>query len=312
MPRRGYIRFCLISIIALMISLPIWASAEEVGNFSQVEHRVDYQKGPTGAVTEAKVKQPVELKDVIKTYDISRAQVLFRDQTTITIAPRSKVAVESYMFDPAKFERGGSFDLIQGVMKVVVPASETLQKANFNIKTSTATMGIRGTEIVAISGTNFTVVYTVTGRVCIKSNPKEPGKYEFVWVAPGEPLEKGVVCLDPGTMSVILSNQPPTSPQPVTPAVLAAAEGLVDTGISDVPGSCVLGTLPGVNLLSVANDLMSQGANLDSVKNSLSEVCYALPADFGVGTPGPPAAPAGIGPTFPGGGGGGAVASPSS
>ena len=48
---RSYIRFCLISIMAFMISLPIWASAGEVGNFTQVEQRVDYQKGPTGPVT---------------------------------------------------------------------------------------------------------------------------------------------------------------------------------------------------------------------------------------------------------------------
>jgi hypothetical protein len=105
-------------------------------------------------------------------------------------------------------------------------------------------MGIRGTEVVVISGTNFSVLYAIKGRLYIKLNPKEPGKYEVVWVAPGEPLEKGVVCLDPDTMSVILANQPPTSPQPVTPAVLAAAAELVTTGINDAPGNCVLSTLP--------------------------------------------------------------------
>ncbi|MGO9175321.1 MAG: FecR domain-containing protein [Desulfobaccales bacterium] len=309
MPRGNYPRFYLISLMAFLISLPIWASAETVGNFTKVEQHVDYQQGQTGPVIPAKVKQPVEVNDVIQTYEVSRAQVLFRDQTTITISPKSKVAVESYMFDPAKFERSGRFDLIQGVMKVVVPASESLQKSSFEIKTSTATMGIRGTEFVVISGTNFSVVYTMTGRVCIKSNPKEPGKYSVVHVAPGEVPGKGVVCLDPGTMSVILANQPPTSPQPATAAVMAAAEALVTTGINEVPGSCVMSTLPGVNLLNVTNDLMSQGANLDDVKESLGLVCYALPDSYAYGTQ----APATPVPTFPGlgasGGGGGGVAS---
>jgi hypothetical protein len=299
MIRRCYIRFYLISIMAFLISLPIWASAGEVGNFTKVEQHVDYQQGQTGPVIPAKVKQPVEVNDVIQTYEVSRAQVLFRDQTTITIAPKSKVAVESYMFDPAKFERGGRFDLIQGVMKVVVPASESLQKSSFEIKTSTATMGVRGTEFVVISGTNFSVVYTSKGRVCIKSNPKEPGKYEVVWVAPGEVLEEGVVCLDPGTMSVILANQLPSSPQPVTAAVMAAAEGLVTTGINDAPGTSVLSTLPGVDLLSVTNNLLSRGADLDAVRESLSLVSYALPATYTYSTPGPPVAPAGLGGTGP-------------
>ena len=144
MTRRSHLRFYLISIMAFLISLPIWASAGEVGNFTKVEQRVDYQKGQTGPVTPAKVKQAVEVNDVIQTYEVSRAQVLFRDQTTITIAPRSRVAVEGYMFDPAKFERSGSFELIQGVMEVVVPATEMVQKSSFSIKTSTTIMGIRG------------------------------------------------------------------------------------------------------------------------------------------------------------------------
>jgi hypothetical protein len=291
--------------MAFMISLPIWASAGEVGNFTQVEQRVDHQQGQTGPVTPAKVKQPVEVYDVIQTYDVSRAQVLFRDKTTITIAPKSKVAVESYMFDPAKFERSGNFDLIQGVMKVVVPAAEMLQKTNFDIRTSTATLGIRGTEFVVISGRQFSVVYSIKGRVCLRSNPKEPGKYSVGQAAPGGVLEENEVCLDPGMMSVILANQLPSSPQPVTPDVLAAAEGLVTTGINDVPGSCVLSTLPGVDLESITADLISRGANLDAVKESLSLVCYALPATFTYGTPGPPVAPAGLTPTSPGEGGGG-------
>ena len=304
---RSYIRFCLISTMAFMISLPIWASAEGggVGNFTQIEQRVDYQKGETGPVTPAKVKEPVEVNDIIQTYEVSRAQVLFRDKTTITIAPKSKVAVESYMFDPAKFERSGNFSLIQGVMKVVVPAAESVEKMNITIKTSTATMGIRGTEFVVISGLNFSVVYTIKGRVCLKSNRKEPGKYSVRRAAPGEALEEDEVCLDPGTMSVILANQLPSSPQPVSSAVMEAAQALVQSGINEVPGACAISSLPGVDLVAVANDLMSRGADLESVKDALTACCYAAdtysysPAVASVVIPGPPSTPGGTAPEAP-------------
>jgi hypothetical protein len=144
MTQRKYLRFSLIIMVALVISLPIWASAEEVGNFIKIEDRVDHQKGETGPVSLAKVKEPVEVRDQIQTYDISRAQVEFRDKTTITISPKSKVAIESYMFDASKFEQTGKFNLIEGVMKVVVPVSEAGHKTNITIMTSTAIMGIRG------------------------------------------------------------------------------------------------------------------------------------------------------------------------
>jgi hypothetical protein len=313
MVQRQYMRLIIMIFMSLVISLPIWASGEEVGNFTRVERRVDYQRGGTGPITPAEVKKPVEVKDVINTYELSRAQVQFRDKSMIIIAPQSKVAIENYMFDPAKFERNGQFDLIQGVMKVVVPAGEKLQKSSITIKTSTAIMGIRGTEFVAISGTNFSVVYVTKGRVCLKANPKEPGKYTVRYVAPGEALEKGEVCLDPDTMSVILNNQPPTRPQPVTAVNMAAVEGLVTSGISTAPGVCVLSALPGVNLVNVANDLISQGADPKTVKESLNQVCFVMPESL---TYSPPeAVPAEVGASFPGGGGGGGgggQASPSS
>jgi FecR protein len=304
MIKRSSIWFCLISITAFMISLPIWASAEGVGNFTQIEKHVDYQKGPTGKATPAKVNEPVNVNDIIQTYEVSRAQVLFRDKTTITIAPKSKVAVENYMFDPAKFERTGKFDLIEGVMKVVVPTAEKMEKSTITIKTSTTIMGIRGTEFMAISGTYYSVVYGIKGRVCLKPNPKEPGKYSIRRVAPGEPIDKDEVCLDANTMSVILNNQPPTRSQAISPEVMAAAVALLATGVNNDPKSCPLSTLPGVDLAAVAKDLIAQGADIDSVKESLAEVCFALTDTYTYCAPEAPITPASL-PTFPGGGGGG-------
>ena len=299
MTHLNFIRFIMIIITASVISLPIWASAEEVGNFTHVEQRVDYQKGVTGPVTPAKVKEPVEVNDIIKTYDLSRAQVEFRDKTTITISPKSKVAIESYMFDPSKFERTGRFDLIQGVMKVVVPVLKAGEKTNITIKTSTAIMGIRGTEFIAISATNASVIYVTSGRICFKRDPKT-GEYSVRQSVPGMAEDKDEVCLDPGTMSVILMNQPPSSPQPVSPAVQAAAQALVKSGINDAPGTCSVGALPGVSLQAVSTDLISRGATVDSVKDSLGAVCYVAPLSYsapaasGVVVPPPPAVAGGV------------------
>ena len=97
----------------------------------------------------------------------------------------------------------------------------------------------------------------------------------------------------------------PSTPQPVSAEVMALAEGLVLSGINDIPGTCVVGTLPGVNLEYVANDLISRGADLESVKASLAAVCYAGAETYAYSPPGPPSEPIGVGPTFPGGGGGG-------
>lgn len=299
MVQRKHIRFTLIVLMSLVISLPLWASAEEVGNFTEVFQRVDYQKGETSPPVPAKVQAPVEVKDTVNTYDISRAQIQFRDKTIISIAPKSKVTIEDYMFDPSKFERSATVDLITGVMKVVTSLEA---KGTFKIKTATAIMGVRGTEFIAVSGSNFTVVYALDNVVCIKTVDLKTGKYIVRPGAPGAPEEPEEVCLPPGTMSVILPNQMPSTPQPVSAAIMAQAQGLVSTGITQIPGVCVLGSLPGVDLVSVADDLMSRGANLATVKASLTDVCYDA-TTYSYSAPGPPISPAYGSTNLPQGGG---------
>jgi hypothetical protein len=241
------------------------------------------------------IKEPVEVSDVIQTHEVSRAQVEFRDKTTITISPKSKVAIDGYMFDASKFERTGRFDLIQGVIKVVVPVLKAGEKSNITIKTSTATMGIRGTEFIAISATNASVVYVTRGRICFKRDPKT-GEYSVRQSVPGMAEDPDEVCVDAGNMSVILVNQPPSSQQLVSPGVEAAAQALVQSGINEIPGTCVVGTLPGVDLQAVGNDLISRGATQESVQESLAANCYVGPLSYSSPTP------SGVGaPTLPGG-----------
>jgi hypothetical protein len=300
MVRRAYRRLIVLSLMSFLISLPICARADNVGNFSRVQNRVDYRKGGTGSAIPARMQDPVWVKDLILTYDLSRAQVRFRDNSIITVSPDSKVTIENYLFDRSKFERNAKLKLIRGVMNVVVSVLRKERRPNFIIKTSTAVIGVRGTEFIVISGTNFSVVYDIKGRVCIESNVKQPGKYRVHGVAPGVPPGLREVCLDPGTMSVILKNQPPSTPQPVTPEVMSQAEGLVFTGIPEIPESCTICGLPGVNLEYVANDLMSRGADLNSVKSSLAAVFYSGARTYSYSPPGPPSLSVGVWPTFPG------------
>ncbi len=131
-------------VMCLALTLPALSRAEEVGQFTTVEKQVDYQKGQAGTPVPAKVKDPVEVLDVISTHEQSRAQLQFRDNTIMTVSPQSKITVENYMYDPSKFERKADIKLFQGVVNVVVPAMEKKTGSQIMIKTSTSIMGIRG------------------------------------------------------------------------------------------------------------------------------------------------------------------------
>ncbi len=134
-------------VLVLGLGLPQGVQADVVGRVTQVEGRVDFLKGGKLPATLAKVDASVEKGDVIRTKSLSRAQITFMDNTIITIAPESRLAIEEYLFDPAKHKRNAVLQLFQGLAHVVVTKLFKVQEPDFLIKTHTAVMGVRGTEV---------------------------------------------------------------------------------------------------------------------------------------------------------------------
>jgi hypothetical protein len=124
-----------------LITAPI-AGAEEVGSFTEIIKSVDLSKGGKLPAQQAKVGEKVAIKDLVETRAESRARMQFVDDTTMIVAPQSKVTIEDYMVDRKTGKTRAAVGLLQGLVRTVVP--EKVGNENFLIKTSTSTMGIRG------------------------------------------------------------------------------------------------------------------------------------------------------------------------
>jgi hypothetical protein len=89
---------------------------------------------------EAKVKDPILLKDTLVTGEAARAKMLFLDDSVLTMGEKSRVVIEEFIYSR---EKGGKsiFNLLDGKMKSVVG------KAGFEVHTPTAVAAARGTVI---------------------------------------------------------------------------------------------------------------------------------------------------------------------
>jgi hypothetical protein len=114
------------------------AQADVVGRLTQVEGRVDLMKGGQPPATPVKVNEGVQTGDVLRTKSQSKAQITFIDRTTLAIAPESRVAIEAYMFDPAKKKRNAVLQLFRGLAHLVVSKVYKVVKPDFVVKTHTA------------------------------------------------------------------------------------------------------------------------------------------------------------------------------
>lgn len=213
------------------LALPVPSQAKVVGRFQQVAGPVDLFKQGKPPALSPKVADGVEPGDVIRTKSKGRAQVKFVDDSVLTIAPRSRVAVETYMYDAARGSRKAVLQVFRGMVQTVVNKILKTSKPNFLMKTHTAVLGVRGTRWYALLGPDATDIYTVSGRVSVRNIFAEV---------------QGEVILNAMEFSRVMTNLAPTAAMPFKMQDLAPLEQMLQTGVSGPlpPPSAMGGPVP--------------------------------------------------------------------
>jgi hypothetical protein len=165
--------FLILLVVALGLSLcAAPAQADDVGKFTRVVNEVEQSKQGKEPLKPAKVPGGVENQDLVVTKIEAMAVVQFVDDSTITIAPKSKVTIEDYMYDASKGKSKGAIKLVEGVMETIVPDKDKLQNKDVHIFTTTAIAGIRGTRVITAikPGSKTTMFYVIPEE---KAKPKK-------------------------------------------------------------------------------------------------------------------------------------------
>ncbi|MDB2488133.1 FecR domain-containing protein [Alphaproteobacteria bacterium] len=139
------------SFIALAILSGSIGLAAEARTVSGV---VAVSTGPMQAFTEAVGRNliagdDVFLNDEVETGKATRAQVLLRDESVFSLAPSSKVVFDEFVYDPVAEEGVLEASLLRGGIRFVSGQLAKNTPENIKIRAGKATVGIRGTEIIA-------------------------------------------------------------------------------------------------------------------------------------------------------------------
>jgi hypothetical protein len=210
------------------------AQAAVVGRFQAVEGRVDILTGGQLPASPAKVDEGVEPGDVVRTKTRSRAQLRFVDDTTLSLAPESRVVIEEYLYAAGKNRRRAVLRVLQGLVLTVVTRLWQTQEPDFLMKTHTAIMGVRGTRWYTYLLPQAKEIYTEKGRLEVwNSNEKIPGR----------------VITEEMQYTRVESNTPPTLPVAFGPEDLkflknrvTPGKGVDSSGL-DSPAKYISGTI---------------------------------------------------------------------
>ena len=222
--------WALVALLLVTLLISAAAHAAVVGRFTLVEGQVDVLKHGQIPAAAARTGDGVEPGDVIRTKSKAKAQVKFVDDSFVTMAPDSRIAVADFSYNAATGERHAVLRFFKGVMHTLVTRVQHVQQPEFLTETHTAVLGVRGTETYTALLPNGTGAYLIKGLLEARSN---------------NPQIPETVLLNPMEFTLIALGQPPRLPKKITPAMLEALKALMDNGLKD---TAYLGVGAGVGL----------------------------------------------------------------
>ena len=142
------------------------AVANEIG---QVKVLVEYGYSTAPGENRAPiyVRDDVIAESLLETVRDGRMDIEFDDKTKLIVGPNSTVKLDGFVYDLNKSSGEVAVNLSLGVLRFV---TGRLSSQSYKVKTSTATMGVRGTDfVVQVDEAGATTVSVLDGEVSMTS-----------------------------------------------------------------------------------------------------------------------------------------------
>jgi hypothetical protein len=144
------------------------ASADVIGNVILQDYR-----GATATPDGAQEAKPIHYQDQVSALDTvetgegGATSMRFLDETRFDVGPNAMVKLDDFVFDPASTVGSGQISMAVGAFRYV--GGKMKSDENVKLTTPTATMTIRGTELVIFVGLDGTTeVNIVSGAVDVQ------------------------------------------------------------------------------------------------------------------------------------------------
>jgi len=139
----------LAALVILAWSLPS-AAAEIAGVVHSCQGAATVTRGETSLPVKPGTK--LFVNDVLSTGPDGSVGVVFRDDSTLSLGPDSRLVLREFLFSPAEQKLGLTARLTQGTMAYLSGLLGKLAPERVRFETPVATIGIRGTRFAVRAG----------------------------------------------------------------------------------------------------------------------------------------------------------------
>lgn len=130
-------------IILISLLFTISLLANKVATITAMRGDADIKR--ESAIILASLGAKLEQNDNIITKDNSKLQIIFKDETVISIGQNSNFSISQYLYEDNQAPVA-KFNMLRGAMRTITGRIGDIAPQRFSVSTKTATIGIRGTN----------------------------------------------------------------------------------------------------------------------------------------------------------------------
>jgi hypothetical protein len=132
----------IIKILLAVFILSTTIFAKDVATVTAINGHAFVQRD--GIKKEILLGDKLREKDKILTSEKTKVQIIFKDETIITLGKNSDFSISEYLFEDKKTV--ARFTMLRGAMRTITGKIGKIAPQKFSVTTKTSTIGIRGTK----------------------------------------------------------------------------------------------------------------------------------------------------------------------
>ena len=149
---RSYLSNVAFASVIVTSGWTVAVAAPEIGTSAAV--RGDVFVTTSGARRKAAVRQSIKLQDQVLTKDDSALQILLLDRSTFTVGQNARIIIDRFVYDPDTSAGKITARAAKGAFRFMSGRIGRDNPTDASISTPSATIGIRGTFLEGIVGTD--------------------------------------------------------------------------------------------------------------------------------------------------------------
>ena len=176
-------KICLVASAILIASAAELRAAPAVGTAAIVENQVTGTPAEARAAIPLKRGDGVYVNELVQTGSDSKAQLLFQDQTALSMAPDSSLVLDKFVYDPDHNVGTVVLNTLGGAFRLIGGTASSENGSSYIVETPVAQIGIRGTyfEWAYKDNNLWTLLHEGAVEICLPTKEcttlTEPGTY---------------------------------------------------------------------------------------------------------------------------------------